>query len=335
MERDPEPKTEPIQVQENTKQRESTPNEDNNNIKPVENPPVQPSTLMVYYLRHAYSAWNKYCRENEKRNPMIKKMNIAEPRFMDPEITPGKGLEDVQRMQKIIRPYIGKIKVVFVSPMVRTIMTCDKLFKDLPGHETIKYILHPLLMPRIGHITDISCRYREYISDCADISFDTSMMKEYAEGRHWQTDVIDKYMPEYASKSTRDAVRDIGKIMCREEVALGRRFERLARRMDGEIEDNTMLRNRLKGLCAFLRQYAKDNNLSDGEICLISHNGVLNGLFHSRNGNCEIQKGYIWAEGVDRPIKLSKKESRLMMAEDTHPSQPNNKHSDDEEGMEG
>lgn len=84
-------------------------------------------------------------------------------------------------------------KVVFVSPMTRTLMTTVSLFCNHPDKDQIKFVVLPLLREKLHWSSDLSAdvftvieRFKPDSPDSQGIVFDFSGMFAFNEPQLWQ-----------------------------------------------------------------------------------------------------------------------------------------------------
>ena len=249
--------------------------------------PKQSATpLEVLYFRHAYSRWNKYYKDDKSMKDDI----VIEEKYVDPEITNSKGVEGSQQLSGELATHVKDIRVVFISPMVRTIQTADLAFSPHPESKQIHFILHPLVMSRVNHPTDISFNWKEAVAK-ASIKIDTSLMDQAASERGWQF----KYLLDYlAADDPRRAEFEQARVLMNSAPSVWGAFEAFSKQMALKYtiyEDEAIVRQRLTNLSRAIQDYALQHQLQGHQIVVVSHNGIVKRLFKSKSKNAVLLTG--------------------------------------------
>lgn len=91
-------------------------------------------------------------------------------------------------------------KIVFVSPLQRTLQTTIHLFKNHPNKDNIKFIVVPILREVLETSNDIALDINEIISlysvnskICQGINFDFSLMFLYGKPELWQVYTLSNF----------------------------------------------------------------------------------------------------------------------------------------------
>lgn len=152
------------------------------------------STLCL--IRHGTTEFNVVCQQivnthglesNEFKELKIRKDLIDPP------------LNDIGLIQcKAGSEYINEVdfRVVYVSPMYRTLMTAMHMFKDHPKKADISFIVLPVVKECLHLCNDICGPYQrvyEAFSDpakCEGIRFDFSMCHVYGRESTWQFTLV-------------------------------------------------------------------------------------------------------------------------------------------------
>ena len=246
--------------------------------------------MRVLYFRHAFSKWNKYYGDNKKKKNDI----VIEEKYVDPEITKTQGVEGSVELGKSLTPYLSNIKVVIVSPMVRALQTADIAFSQHKDLKDIKFIVHPLIMSRINHPTDLSFKWRDYCNNRSVIKFDTSIMDSVSNQRGWQFQYMIDFLPKDHKKiKFFEDVRDTLNKGTTDFEAFTLYSNMMKSDKTIECEDEQIVQIRLNNLIKYVREYADDNNLTDDNILLVGHNGIVKRLFKTKVNNAMLLDAYI------------------------------------------
>ena len=233
--------------------------------------------LKVLYFRHAYSHWNKF-KDNLDPNSGKQDWVDLDEKFVDAQLTFEEGINQVFTLSNDLTPHIKNIRTVFVSPLVRAIQTADIAFGQHAEHKNIQFILEPLVMSRINHPTDLSFGWKDACAK-AVIKFDTSLMDEFTDLKSWQFRFmlagLDNAHPKRKLFLTVQELLDSSTTP----FEAFKKYEKLMKEADLDMEEEKLIKQRIKLLSCKIRKHACTHRLAHEQITLVSHRGVIKRLF--------------------------------------------------------
>ena len=249
------------------------------------------------YFRHAYSRWNKYYKDDKSKKDDI----VIEEKYLDPEITNTKGVEGSKQLGQELSKHVKEIRAVFISPMVRTIQTADLAFNQHPEAKHIHFILHPLVMSRVNHPTDLSFNWREAVAKAA-IKIDTSLMDLAAAERGWQFRFL---LDSLSAEDPRRPEFEQARALLNGAPSAWAAFQAFSKQMALKYtiyEDEALVRKRLADLSRAIKAYAATHDLQGHQIVVVSHNGIVKRLFKSKSKNAVLLTGALQFLEADQKL---------------------------------
>ncbi|TNV76426.1 hypothetical protein FGO68_gene11145 [Halteria grandinella] len=248
---------------------------------PLRHPPLKEEDLKsaTYILiRHAYSEYNHIAQEIETKygeHSEEKKALKGNPEMYDP------GLHAIGKMQaESNSEHVNPInfKVVFVSPMQRTLQTCIHLFKNHPNKKDIRFVVLPIIREVLETSNDIALDIDVIVEKYAPgqpitegIHFDFSMNMLHGQPNLWQIFTLAN-LQKQKDLILSLKVDDSGKAN-HQEVILSRLVLHEPR-----YENHKDLYARAKVIKQFLREYITANPLNhekQEKYGIISHSRII------------------------------------------------------------
>ena len=238
--------------------------------------------LKVLYFRHAYSHWNKFKDTLAPGSDPQASVDL-DGKFVDPGITLDQGVEEARSLGAALTPHVKAIRTVFVSPLVRAIQTADIAFSQHAEHQHIRFIVHPLLMPRIGHPTDLSLLWRKYTNKSI-IRFDTSLIERFAEEPAWQFSYLlqQKLPDEVVGSALESARREMN--AGRDPLDSFNRYNSYFNQHRQTLSENDgQLDARLERFADSVSSHTQNQGFSQADsLVIVSHGGIIKRLFGSK-----------------------------------------------------
>lgn len=158
---------------------------------PIEEKVLKEASYII--IRHAYSLYNHKAQEIEEKYGAVSEELLklkGDSSMYDP------GLHAIGiRQAETNMTHINSInfRVVFVSPLQRTIQTTIHLFKTHPNKKNIRFVVCPIVREVLETSNDISKDVKEVMAMydpsqeiCEGLNFDFSMMFLYGQPDLWQ-----------------------------------------------------------------------------------------------------------------------------------------------------
>jgi broad specificity phosphatase PhoE len=244
--------------------------------------------LKVLYFRHAYSHWNKF-KDNLDPNSGKQDWIDLDEKFVDAQLTVEEGIDQVLTLSNDLTPHIKNIRTVFVSPLVRAIQTADIAFGQHAEHKNIQFIIHPLLMPRIGHPTDLALFWESYIRKSI-VHFDTDLLQALATEPAWQFKYL---LQQQVSNQNQRSALEIARQKInsgKDSLESSRLYNSYFNQNNANLSENDeQLGSRLNKLAESIHKYTNDNSFSpDDSFVIVSHGGIIKKIFGKKPRPCEL-----------------------------------------------
>lgn len=229
-------------------------------------------------IRHAYSEYNYIAQEMETQfgeHSEEMKLLKGNPALYDP------GLHEIGKMQaESNQDHVNKVnfKVVFVSPMQRTLQTCIHLFKNHPNKKDIRFVVLPIIREVLETANDIALDFEHIVEKyspdkeiCQGLHFDFSMNMLHGQPQLWQIFTLAN-LQKQKDLILSLKVDDTGKVNYQEVI-----LERL-KVHEPRYENHKDLYARAKVIKQFLREYITANPLDAAKkekYGIISHSRII------------------------------------------------------------
>ncbi len=152
---------------------------------------IQSATYIL--IRHAYSEYNFKSQEvrtkHGEESEEMKKLR-GDPTLFDPCLHEV-GILQAESNQEHVNAV--NFKVVFVSPLQRTLQTCIHLFKNHPNKSNIHFVVLPIIREVLETSNDIALdidliveKYSSGKEICQGINFDFSLNMLIGQPKLWQ-----------------------------------------------------------------------------------------------------------------------------------------------------
>lgn len=245
--------------------------------------------VKIHLIRHAESAYNALTikvgqelgLDPEDYHLFLYTKVLKDQNIVDAPIT-DLGVDQCRTLRVSARETLDKVKVVLVSPMLRTLQTMRYVFDSTNTSENHRFLVHPGLRERWESQCDIpgkTIANRAEFNE-ADFSLMKGLLEKY--GHKWfvaalfnpvKREKLEKYLVDIDSEDP--------------EVINERAIDYMKDLLPDYVEDFRDFYQRIFEFKFWLQDFIQEGGYNDGEIAVVAHSKALTFLTGSDFGeNC-------------------------------------------------